>query len=66
MTDFIRHERLLPAEDIDQIISEAPLDLIRFQDVAASIPVNERPTMRSWIERFNAAVPASQRPRLAA
>jgi hypothetical protein len=29
MTDFIRHERLLPAEDIDRIISEAPLDLIQ-------------------------------------
>ncbi|GFE77372.1 MULTISPECIES: hypothetical protein [Sphingomonadaceae] len=66
MTDFIRHEGLLPAEDIDRIITEAPLDLIRFQDVAASIPVDDRPTMRSWIERFNAAVPASQRPRLAA
>jgi hypothetical protein len=66
MTDFIRHERLLPADDIDRIISEAPLDLIQFQDVAASIPIDERPTMRSWIERFNAAVPASQRPRLAA
>ena len=66
MTDFIRHEGLLPAEDIDRIITEAPLDLIRFQDVAASIPVDDRPTRRSWIERFNAAEPASQRPRLAA
>ncbi|MCJ2180171.1 hypothetical protein [Novosphingobium album (ex Hu et al. 2023)] len=66
MTDFIRHERLLPADDIDQITREAPLDLIRFQDVAASIPVAERPTMRSWIERFNAAIPPSERPKLAA
>ena len=49
-----------------RIISDAPLDLIQFQDVAALIPVDERPTMRSWIERFNAAVPLSQRPRLAA
>ena len=56
----------MPADDIDRIISDAPLDLIQFQDVAALIPVDERPTMRSWIERFNAAVPLSQRPRLAA
>lgn len=42
------------------------LDLIRFQDVAASMPVAERPTVRSWIDRFNAAIPPSERPKLAA
>ena len=66
MTDFIRHERLLPPDEVDQIEREAPLDLIRFQDVAAGIPVEDRPTMQDWIERFNAAVPQDDRPLLAA
>ena len=44
MTDFIRAEALLPADEIDRIEREAPLDLIRFQDVAAEIPSrNDRP-----------------------
>lgn len=54
MTEFIRHERLLPADEIDSIERNAPLDLVRFQDVAAGVPVGERPTMREWLERFNA------------
>ncbi|WP_242121184.1 hypothetical protein [Sphingomonas lacusdianchii] len=56
MTDFIRHESLLPADEIDRIERNAPLDLIRFQDVAAGVPVDERPTMREWLERFNAGL----------
>ena len=39
MTAFIRDEHLLPADEIDRIIRDAPLDLIRFQDVAAVIPL---------------------------
>ncbi len=54
MTDFIRHEQLLPDAEIDTIVRDAPLDLVRFQDVAATIPIEERPTMRDWLERFNA------------
>ena len=27
-----------------------------FQDVAASIPLEERPTMRDWLDRFNAGL----------
>lgn len=56
MTDFIRHESLLPADEIDRIERNAPLDLVRFQDVAAGVPVDERPTMREWLERFNAGL----------
>ena len=56
MTDFIRSERLLPAREIDRIWREAPLDLVRFQDVAAMVPIAERPTMQSWLERFNAGL----------
>ncbi len=69
MTDFIRHEQLLPWDEIDHILAEAPLDLIRFQDVAATIPLEDRPTMRDWIERFNAGaagVAAAGQSRLAA
>lgn len=56
MTDFIRAEGLLPSREIDRIWRDAPRDLIRFQDVAAMVPVGERPTMQSWLERFNAGL----------
>lgn len=56
MTDFIRAEGLLPAREIDRIWRDAPLDLIRFQDVAALVPTSERPTMQNWLERFNAGL----------
>ncbi|MBB3349709.1 hypothetical protein [Sphingomonas sp. BK069] len=56
MTDFIRAEGLLPAREIDRIWRDAPVDLIRFQDVAAMVPLGERPTMQSWLERFNAGL----------
>ena len=56
MTDFIRAEGLLPTREIDRIWRDAPVDLIRFQDVAAMVPIGERPTMQSWLERFNAGL----------
>ncbi len=56
MTAFIRQERLLPGDEIDRIIRDAPTDLIRFQDVAAAIPLAERPTMRDWLDRFHAGL----------
>ncbi len=62
MTDFIRAEGLLPSREIDRIWRDAPLDLIRFQDVAALVPVGERPTMQSWLERFNAGLFARPTP----
>ncbi|WP_258048326.1 hypothetical protein [Sphingomonas citri] len=60
MTDFIRAEGLLPSREIDRIWRAAPRDLIRFQDVAAMVPVGERPTMQSWLERFNAGLMTRQ------
>ncbi len=67
MTDFIRNEGLLAAREVDRIWNTAPTDLIRFQDVAASIPLlEERPTMRDWIDLFNAGVTALDRQLLAA
>lgn len=56
MTDYIRAEELLPAADIDAIIRDAPADLIRFQDVAAHVPLPERPAMAEWLETFNAGL----------
>ena len=53
MTAFIRSEGLLPPDEMDAIIEHAPLDLVRFQDVAALVPVQERPTMESWLGAFN-------------
>ena len=57
MTDFIRAEELLPAADIDAIIRDAPADLIRFQDVAAHVPLPHRPAMTEWLQSFNAGLP---------
>jgi hypothetical protein len=57
MTDFIRAEALLPEAVIDAIIRDAPMSLIRFQDVAAQIPISERPAMSAWLDQFNAAFP---------
>ncbi|MDE8650578.1 hypothetical protein [Novosphingobium album (ex Liu et al. 2023)] len=56
MTDFIRAEELLPAADIEAIIRDAPVDLIRFQDVAAHVPLPDRPAMAEWLETFNAGL----------
>lgn len=56
MTDFIRAERLLPEAEIRAIMRDAPLDLIRFQDVAALVPLPERPTMEDWLNHFNAGL----------
>ena len=62
MTDFIRHERLLPSEEIERIARDAPRDLIRFQDVAARVPLEDRPTMRDWLDRFPAGLADADRP----
>lgn len=55
MTAFIRSEGLLPAGEVDRIVRDAPTDLIRFQDVAGTVPIAERPTMGDWLDRFHAA-----------
>ncbi|MET3436048.1 hypothetical protein [Sphingomonas sp. 1185] len=53
MTAFIRQEALLDPEEIDAIIATAPPDLIAFQQVAATLPLESRATMKSWLERFH-------------
>lgn len=54
MTDFIRSERLLPAEEIDQIERDAPTALRLFQEAAADVPLPERPHLEDWIKKFHA------------
>ncbi|HEX7856959.1 MAG TPA: hypothetical protein VF503_25035 [Sphingobium sp.] len=56
MTRHIHDRKLLPAAEIDAIISGAPVDLVDFQRVAADMPAAERLPMRDWVERFNAGV----------
>lgn len=56
MTRFIRDNALLEASEIDAIIAGSPVDLVDFQRVAADIPVDRRPQMREWIDRFNEGV----------
>lgn len=52
MTDFIRRERLLAEAEIDAIVADAPTDLLRFQDVAAAVPLAERAPLAAWLDRF--------------
>ncbi|WP_454887904.1 hypothetical protein [Sphingomonas oryzagri] len=54
MTRFIRDEGLLDPHEIDRIIAETPAELLAFLDGAAQVPLAERPTMASWLDRFNA------------
>ncbi|WP_103727306.1 hypothetical protein [Novosphingobium sp. HII-3] len=53
MTDFIRTEKLLPEADIEAIIASAPTSLVRFQEQASHQPVEARPTLETWLERFH-------------
>ena len=52
MTAFIRQEGLLSDEAISEIIENAPTNLISFQQGAARVPLDARPPIRKWIERF--------------
>ena len=56
MTEFIRDRGLLPPLEIAAIINGAPVALVEFQEIAAQFPVEQRPPLREWIDRFNAGV----------
>lgn len=56
MTAYIRDQGLLSAREIEAIIAGAPVDLVDFQQIAAAIPIDQRPIMRDWIDRFNGGV----------
>jgi 3'-phosphoadenosine 5'-phosphosulfate sulfotransferase (PAPS reductase)/FAD synthetase len=53
MTEYIRAEGLLPADEIDAIITAAPQALIRFSDAAGQIAAGDRPPLASWVETFD-------------
>jgi hypothetical protein len=59
MTQYIRDQGLLPSDEIDAIISSAPTELIAYIDAAGAQPVDQRPTMTSWIDHFWAINAAS-------
>ena len=50
---LIREEGLLPGEEIDRIMAQAPKDLVAFQDRAAALDLADRTPMASWLERFH-------------
>ena len=56
MTAYIRDQRLLDPDEVDEIIAGAPVDLVEFQKAAAAVPLEDRQPMRDWIERFNAGI----------
>src|SRR5690606_30472756 len=53
MTEFIRQEGLLPAEQIDRIRSNAPADLVRWRDAMAELDAGRTPISR-WVTVFDA------------
>lgn len=54
ITDYIRDQGLLPADEIDAIIAMAPLALVRFQEAQANLPVEDRPDLSRWLRLFDA------------
>ena len=53
MTDYIREQALLPADEIDLIVNEAPRALITWQEAQSILPLSERPAMREWVDFFD-------------
>ena len=62
MTAFIRAEGLLDAAEIDEIVANAPLDLLEFRRAAAAVPIERRAHIGTWIERFSAGRACSSFP----
>jgi hypothetical protein len=53
MTDLIRAERLLPEAEVDDIVANAPTQLVAFQERAAGDDIASRPVLANWLERFS-------------
>lgn len=56
MTAFIRSRGLLTSEEIDHVIATAPTELVAFQEAAAALPLEVRPVLATWLERFRAGI----------
>lgn len=54
MTQFIREEALLPADEIDAIVAMAPVALAQFQDAEGKIPLERRAELSTWLKLFDA------------
>lgn len=52
ITDYIRSEGLLPADEIDAIWNLAPAALLRWQEAQADLPA--RPDLAEWFKLFDA------------
>lgn len=61
MTDYIRANRLLDPEEVDWIAAHAPAALVRFQNDHATIPIEKRPAVGAWLERFLAGAEIDMR-----
>lgn len=53
MTTYIRERGLLPADEIDEIQSAAPVSLAAFQAATGSLPIGERPELSAWLKLFD-------------
>lgn len=60
MTQYIREQELLPAEEIDRIAALAPPSLTQWQDAVAQ-HLTPRPEMRRWLDLFDAAAAEGMR-----
>jgi len=66
MTQFIREQKLLPGDEIDEIVALAPRDLLAWQDAVAALPA-DRPAMAEWVRLFEqTSTPAFTHPGLPA
>ena len=59
MTEYIRDQQLLPAEQIDRIITLAAPALAMWLDQVRASPGLPRPELSSWLERFDETVAAN-------
>lgn len=53
MTSYIRAQGLLPADEVDYIVANAPTALVSWQEAHSDVPINERPAVRDWMTFFN-------------
>ncbi|WP_422125394.1 hypothetical protein [Sphingobium arseniciresistens] len=56
MTDLIRDEGLLPADEIEHIITITPADLLDFQAAAARVALAGRRPLKDWLASFQDGV----------
>jgi hypothetical protein len=53
MTEYIRDQGLLPADEVEHIIEAAPAALMAWQDWASGVPLDQRSDMKEWLAFFD-------------